>query len=125
LSAYQKTIGRAVTLSGVGVHGGAAASVTFLPADADTGIVFKRSDLITNADIRAHVSQIGATDLCTALGPQDSRINTVEHLMAAISSLAIDNLVVEVEGPEVPILDGTSARFIDAFDDAGIVSSVF
>lgn len=122
MSAYQKTIGRAVTLSGVGVHGGAAASVTFQPADTDAGIIFQRSDLGTAARaMRAHVSEIGATDLCTALGPQEARINTVEHLMAAIAALGLDNLIVEVAGPEVPILDGTSARFIDAFDEAGIV----
>jgi len=122
LSAYQKTIGRAVTLSGVGVHGGAAASVTFQPADTDAGIIFQRSDLgMAARAMRAHVSEIGATDLCTALGPQEARINTVEHLMAAIAALGLDNLIVEVDGPEVPILDGTSARFIDAFDEAGIV----
>ena len=123
MSAYQKTIGRAVTLSGVGVHGGAPASATFFPADADTGIVFQRSDLKGKAsEVRAHVSQIGATDLCTSLGPKESKIDTVEHLLAAIVALGIDNLVVEVDGPEVPILDGTSARFIEAFDEAGIVS---
>ncbi|MBC2885929.1 UDP-3-O-acyl-N-acetylglucosamine deacetylase [Ochrobactrum sp. CM-21-5] len=123
MSAYQKTIGRAITLSGVGVHGGAPASVTFLPADADTGIVFQRSDLKGNArDIRAHVSEIGATDLSTSLGPKEARINTIEHLMAAVAALGIDNLVVEVDGPEVPILDGTSARFIEAFDEAGIAA---
>ena len=122
MSAYQKTIGRAVTLSGVGVHGGAPASVTFLPADANAGIIFQRSDLGTaSRDIHAHVSEIGATDLSTALGPQEARVNTVEHLMAAIAAVGIDNLIIEVNGPEVPILDGTSARFIEAFDEAGIV----
>ncbi|WP_343312335.1 UDP-3-O-acyl-N-acetylglucosamine deacetylase [Brucella sp. BE17] len=123
MSTYQKTIGHPITLSGVGVHGGRPASVTFLPADADSGIIFQRSDLKGKADaIRAHVSQIGATDLCTSLGPKDAKIDTVEHLMAAISSLGIDNLIVEVDGPEMPIMDGTSARFLQAFDEAGLVS---
>lgn len=72
--------------------------------------------------MRAHVSQISATSLCTSLGPKESRIDTVEHLMAAITALGIDNLVVEVEGPEVPILDGASARFIEALDEAGTVT---
>lgn len=122
MSAYQKTIGRPLTLSGVGVHGGQPASVTFLPADADTGILFQRSDLKGQAAaIRAHVSQIGATDLCTSLGPKDAKIDTIEHLMAAISSLGIDNLMVEVDGPEMPIMDGTSARFLQALDEAGLV----
>ncbi len=122
MNAYQKTIGRAVTLSGVGVHGGASASVTFRPAEADTGILFERSDIKGRAPVRAHVSQIGATDLCTSLGAKDARIDTVEHLMAAIASLGIDNLIVEVDGPEVPILDGTSARFIEAFDEVGAIA---
>ncbi|MBV2143925.1 UDP-3-O-acyl-N-acetylglucosamine deacetylase [Falsochrobactrum sp. TDYN1] len=123
MSAYQKTIGRAVTLEGFGVHGGAAASVTFIPAQADSGIIFRRSDIKQGSrDIRAHVSQVGATDLCTALGPEDARINTVEHLMAAIAALGIGNLLVEVDGPEIPILDGASARFIVALDEAGIVT---
>ncbi|WP_416352750.1 UDP-3-O-acyl-N-acetylglucosamine deacetylase, partial [Brucella suis] len=122
LNAYQKTIGRAVTLSGVGVHGGAPASARLLPADADTGILFQRSDIKDSAPVCAHVSQIGATDLCTSLGAREARIDTVEHLMAAISALGIDNLVVEIEGPEVPILDGTSARFIEAVDSVGVVT---
>lgn len=122
MNIYQKTIGRAITLSGVGVHGGTPASVTFFPADADAGILFRRSDLKGKAaDVRAHVSQIGATALCTSLGPKESKIDTVEHLMAAVAALGIDNLVVEVDSPEVPILDGASARFIEAFDEAGIV----
>ncbi|ENT05225.1 UDP-3-O-acyl-N-acetylglucosamine deacetylase [Brucella sp. 63/311] len=122
MNAYQKTIGRAVTLSGVGVHGGAPASAWLLPADADTGILFQRSDIKDSAPVCAHVSQIGATDLCTSLGAREARIDTVEHLMAAISALGIDNLVVEIEGPEVPILDGTSARFIEAVDSVGVVT---
>ncbi|WP_277592573.1 UDP-3-O-acyl-N-acetylglucosamine deacetylase [Brucella melitensis] len=122
MNAYQKTIGRAVTLSGVGIHGGAPASARLLPADADTGILFQRSDIKDSAPVCAHVSQIGATDLCTSLGAREARIDTVEHLMAAISALGIDNLVVEIEGPEVPILDGTSARFIEAVDSVGVVT---
>ncbi|ENR63377.1 UDP-3-O-acyl-N-acetylglucosamine deacetylase [Brucella abortus] len=122
MNAYQKTIGRAVTLLGVGVHGGAPASARLLPADADTGILFQRSDIKDSAPVCAHVSQIGATDLCTSLGAREARIDTVEHLMAAISALGIDNLVVEIEGPEVPILDGTSARFIEAVDSVGVVT---
>jgi UDP-3-O-[3-hydroxymyristoyl] N-acetylglucosamine deacetylase len=85
--------------------------------------LFLRSDLKGSArEIRAHVSEIGATDLCTSLGPKEAKIDTVEHLMAAVAALGIDNLIVEVDGPEVPILDGTSARFIEALDEAGIVT---
>ncbi len=121
LIAHQKTIGRAVALEGVGVHGGAPASATFRPAPIDAGVVFRRSDLAGSAPVRAHVSEIGATDLNTSLGPREARINTVEHLMAAVSALGIDNLTVEIDGPEVPILDGASARFIAALDEAGVV----
>ncbi|PWL17262.1 UDP-3-O-acyl-N-acetylglucosamine deacetylase [Falsochrobactrum shanghaiense] len=123
MGVYQKTISRAVTLEGFGVHGGKAASVTFNPAPADQGIVFRRSDKGPALPaIPAHVSQIGATDLCTALGPQEARINTVEHLMAAVAALGIDNLLIEVDGPEIPILDGASVQFIQALDRAGIVA---
>lgn len=122
MGTFQKTIERAFTLSGVGVHGGQPVSATFIPADPDTGVVFRRTDVKGEPeDIRAHASSIGSTDLNTSIGPAHARINTVEHLMAALAALGISNVVVEIDGPEVPILDGTSAQFIEALDEAGIV----
>lgn len=122
LNAQQKTIGGRVTLAGVGVHGGAPSTVTFLPAAANTGIVFHRFDAQGRGHaIAAHVDEIRATDLCTSLGRHGVQVDTVEHLMAAVAALEIDNLIVEVDAREVPILDGTSAQYIKAFDEVGLV----
>lgn len=114
----QTTLKSRVTLSGIGVHSGQPVTVHCNPADADTGIVFHFSD---GSEIRALVSEIGATDLCTVLGnPAACHVGTVEHMMAALFGLGIDNLAIEIDGPEVPILDGSAAAFVDAFEQAGI-----
>jgi UDP-3-O-[3-hydroxymyristoyl] N-acetylglucosamine deacetylase len=122
LQDYQTTLKTRVSLSGIGVHGGKPVSVHFNPADADTGVVFIRSDLDDGTrEIRALVSEIGATDLCTVLGdPSGAHVATVEHLLAALFALGIDNVSIEIDGPEVPILDGSAQEFVDAFDHAGI-----
>ena len=122
LDDYQTTLKSRVSLSGVGVHDGRAVSIHFHPADPDTGIVFSkcggRGETI---ELRALVSEIGATDLCTVLGdPSGAYVATVEHLLAALSSLGIDNVLIEIDGNEVPILDGSAAQFVEAFDQAGI-----
>ena len=119
---HQTTLKSRVTLSGIGVHSGKQGSVHFLPADADTGIVFHLADGTEQGrEVRALFSEIGATDLCTMIGdPDGAHIATVEHLMAALFGMGIDNVIVEPEGSEVPILDGSSAQFVDAFDQAGI-----
>jgi UDP-3-O-[3-hydroxymyristoyl] N-acetylglucosamine deacetylase len=119
---YQTTIKSRVSLEGFGVHSGKPVSVSFHPADPDTGIVFVHSDQNgASREIRALVSEIGATDLCTALGdPSGHHVGTVEHVMAALFGLGIDNVAIEVEGDEMPILDGSAAGFVDAIDQAGI-----
>ena len=119
---YQTTIKSRVTLAGFGVHSGKPVSITFLPADPDTGVVFHHIDIGGETrEIRALVSEIGATDLCTALGdPAGHHVGTVEHVMAALFGLGIDNVVVEVDGDEMPILDGSAAAFVEAIDQAGI-----
>ena len=122
LQGYQTTVNERVTLSGVGVHTGSPVTVTFLPADPNTGIVFQKSNLTKDTkDVRAVVSEIGSTDFSTVLGNCDeSRIGTVEHLMAALSGLGIDNLTVLIDGDEVPILDGSAQEFVDAIDQVGL-----
>jgi UDP-3-O-[3-hydroxymyristoyl] N-acetylglucosamine deacetylase len=119
---YQTTLKSSVTLTGVGVHGGKPVSITFHPADPDTGVTFNRVDLGCDArELRALVAEVGATDLCTVLGnPQGVHVATVEHLMATLSALGIDNVGVEIDAEEVPILDGSAAEFVEAFDQAGI-----
>jgi UDP-3-O-[3-hydroxymyristoyl] N-acetylglucosamine deacetylase len=122
LNGFQTTINERVTLSGVGVHNGTPVSVTFLPADANTGIVFQKSTMNRDAkDVRAIVAEVGSTDFCTVLGTCDaSRVGTVEHLMAALSGLGVDNLLVLIDGDEVPILDGSAQEFVDAIDQVGL-----
>jgi len=119
---YQTTVKSRVSLSGFGVHGGKPVTIHFNPADPDTGIVFsKQRDDGETVEIRALAAEIGATDLCTMLGDSSRGfVGTVEHLLAALSSLGVDNLNIEIDGDEVPILDGSSARFVEALDQAGI-----
>jgi UDP-3-O-[3-hydroxymyristoyl] N-acetylglucosamine deacetylase len=111
-----------VSLSGIGVHSGKPVSIHFHPADADTGIVFHCSDASgKQKEIRALVSEVGGTDLCTVLGdPAGLHVATVEHVMASLFGLGIDNVMVEIDGVEAPILDGSAALLVEAFDHAGI-----
>ncbi|SJM35850.1 UDP-3-O-acyl-N-acetylglucosamine deacetylase [Mesorhizobium delmotii] len=118
---YQTTLRSRATLTGTGVHSGNPVTVHFLPADADTGVVFQLSNGSEDREFRALVSEVGATDLCTMLGdPAGEHIATVEHLMATLFGLGIDNVVIEIDGHEVPILDGSAMAFVEAIDQAGI-----
>jgi UDP-3-O-[3-hydroxymyristoyl] N-acetylglucosamine deacetylase len=121
---YQTTLKSRVTLSGIGVHSGKQVSITFHPADADSGVVFHQLEGEgEGCELRALVSEVGSTDLCTMLGdPAGHHVATVEHVMAAVLGLGIDNLLIEIDGSEVPILDGSAAMFVAAFDQAGIES---
>jgi UDP-3-O-[3-hydroxymyristoyl] N-acetylglucosamine deacetylase len=118
---FQTTIAERISLFGAGVHSGAPVTISFVPADPDTGIVFHRLDgADASHEIRALVSEVGTTDLSTTLTNRAGvTISTVEHVMAAIAGSGIDNMVIEIDGPEVPILDGTSSAFLDAFEQAG------
>jgi UDP-3-O-[3-hydroxymyristoyl] N-acetylglucosamine deacetylase len=122
LNGFQTTINEAVTISGVGVHNGSPVSLTFLPADPNSGIVFQKSSVTRDSqDVRALVTEVGSTDFSTVLGSCDaSRVGTVEHLMAALSGLGVDNLLVLIDGDEVPILDGSAQEFVDAIDQVGL-----
>lgn len=122
LLGFQTTIANAVQLTGIGVHSGNPVSMTFQPAEAGTGIVFHRLyDNGNVTELKAVSTNVGNTDLCTVLGrslPQS--VATIEHVMAAIYAMGIDNLLVAVDGPEVPIMDGSSAAFIEAIEQVGI-----
>lgn len=122
LHAFQTTLKSRASLSGIGVHSGEPVRVHFNPADADTGVVFQSlGGEHDGAEIRGLFSEIGATDLCTVLGkPGGAHVATVEHLMAALLGLGIDNVLIEVEGNEIPILDGSAEAFVTALDEAGI-----
>ncbi len=119
----QTTLGRPAGLSGVGVHSGEPVSMSIGPAVADAGIVFRRAGngSARLGEIRAEIGNIGATELCTTLVGDGWSVSTVEHLLAGLSGLGIDNALIELDGNEVPAMDGSSAAFISAIDEAGIV----
>jgi UDP-3-O-[3-hydroxymyristoyl] N-acetylglucosamine deacetylase len=122
IGARQTTIAREIELTGTGVHSGAPVSVILHPAEADTGfkfIVTKRGRLV--AEVAAHVDNVKSLTLCTVIGDDHgTTIGTVEHLLAALRGLSIDNCYIEVDSKELPIMDGSSAPFVDAIDEAGI-----
>lgn len=117
----QKTIKSSVTLSGVGLHTGAKVDITFLPAEAGKGIIFRRSDLEGQPEVPADVDYVVETARGTTLQHNSAKVATVEHALAAAAGLSIDNLVIEINGPEVPILDGSAKPFLDALQSAGVV----
>lgn len=119
---FQTTIAKRIFVSGAGVHSGAPVTLSFLPAAVNTGIVFNVIDSAgVRHPIKALVSEVGATDLSTKLANVEGiTISTIEHVMAAIAGSGIDNMVLEIDGPEVPIFDGSSAAFLEAFDEAGL-----
>lgn len=119
---YQTTLKSRVTLSGIGVHSGKQVTMHFHPADPDTGIVFHYTgEGGPGRELPALVSEVGGTALCTVLGdPSGYHVATVEHVMAALFGLGIDNVSIEIDGAEVPILDGSAAMFVDAIDQVGV-----
>jgi UDP-3-O-[3-hydroxymyristoyl] N-acetylglucosamine deacetylase len=120
--APQRTLKAAIGCVGVGVHSGRRVSLTLRPADAGTGVVFRRTDL--GLDLPARFDRVIDTRLCTVLGlpgEPTARLGTVEHLMAAFAGCGIDNVVAEIDGPELPIVDGSAAPLVFLIDCAGTV----
>ena len=116
----QRTLKSRIPCVGVGVHSGRRVTLTLLPAPADHGIVFRRIDL--NRDIPATYQRVVDTKLCTTIGEGSARVGTIEHLMAALAGAGVDNVLIELDGPEVPIMDGSAAPFSFLLECAGIVS---
>ncbi|MBN1106363.1 MAG: UDP-3-O-acyl-N-acetylglucosamine deacetylase [Deltaproteobacteria bacterium] len=108
----QRTIHKEVSCTGIGLHSGRKIDLIIKPAPADYGIRFIRKDLSTRSVVEACFGNVVDTRLCTTLGQNGTRVSTVEHLMAAFFGLGIDNARVELEGPEVPIMDGSAAPFV-------------
>ena len=121
-SSSQKTINSKVSCKGIGLHSGIDIFLTLIPAPCDTGIIFKRVDLEDGKnEIKAHYKNVVTTNLGTTISNEfGAKVSTIEHLMAAIWGCAIDNLVVEVNGPEVPVMDGSSEPFVFLIECAGI-----
>lgn len=122
ISALQHTLAGSVSCSGVGVHSGAPARLTLRPAAADTGIVFVRTDVAEFARrIPAEVERVTTTNLGTTLANSAGvAVATVEHVLAALSAMGVDNALVEIDGPEVPILDGSSDPFVEMIENTGL-----
>jgi UDP-3-O-[3-hydroxymyristoyl] N-acetylglucosamine deacetylase/3-hydroxyacyl-[acyl-carrier-protein] dehydratase len=116
----QRSIEHEVSLEGLGLHTGARCRVTFHPAPAGHGLIFRRTLGERVVDIPARIEHVKATDRGTVLAVDDVRIHTVEHLQAGLAGLGIDNCLMEMDGPEPPILDGSAAPFIRALREAGI-----
>src|SRR5450755_2906841 len=116
----QRTLRNSIRATGVGLHTGKKVLMTLRPAPPDAGIVFRRTDLAQPVDIRAHAENVGETMLGTTLVKGDVRVSTVEHLLSACAGLGIDNLIVELSAPEVPIMDGSAGPFVFLLQSAGI-----
>ncbi|MBO7463920.1 MAG: bifunctional UDP-3-O-[3-hydroxymyristoyl] N-acetylglucosamine deacetylase/3-hydroxyacyl-ACP dehydratase [Bacteroidales bacterium] len=122
MSEKQKTIKQdSVTLSGFGLHTGVKVNLTFKPAAENTGYRFKRIDLEGQPEVRAIADNVADTSRSTALEEKGARVGTVEHVLAAVYALGIDNILIELDAPETPILDGSAAQFAKAILGAGIV----
>src|SRR5476649_1564881 len=123
--AKQTTLRDQIAISGVGVHSGQPVTLTLNPANDDEGILFRRVavDGSIEREIRADLRAVTATEFATVLGDASGPLcSTAEHLLAALRGLGVDNVVVEIDGPEVPIMDGSAAPFVDAIDQAGLTA---
>jgi len=115
----QRTLSSKIRASGVGLHTGKKISLTLNPAPTNSGIVFKRTD-IKSAPIKASLENVFDTRLSTSLSNDEIKISTVEHLLSALAGIGIDNAVIELDGPEVPIMDGSARPFVFMIQSAGI-----
>jgi UDP-3-O-[3-hydroxymyristoyl] N-acetylglucosamine deacetylase len=116
----QRTIKSRIPCVGNGLHTGQRVRLTLLPAHAGHGVVFRRTDL--GRDIPATHDRVVDTKLCTTIGEGSARVGTIEHLMAALAGAGVDNILIELDGPEVPIMDGSAAPFSFLLECAGVVS---
>ena len=118
----RKTLARPAILEGIGLHLGVRCKLTFQPARARQGIIFRRTDCPGLPQIRAHVSEVSSSERRTQLGKGDHAVHTVEHVLAAVTGMGIDDITIDMDGPEPPILDGSAAPFLAALSEAGLAS---
>ncbi len=119
---FQRTLKNSVTLNGIGIHSGKPVRLTMKPARPNAGIAFIRTDMPGAPQIAAHYKNIINTQMATTLGRGSVHVSTVEHVMAALQGMGVDNAVIEVSGPEVPIMDGSSGPFCEAIAQVGLIS---
>src|SRR5829696_3215090 len=115
----QRTLRRSISCAGIGLHSGNKVTLSLKPAAADFGIRFRRADL-GGLEVPATVQHVGGINLATGLARDAVKVDTVEHLLSALVSLGIDNVIVELNSPEVPIMDGSAAPFIYLIQEAGV-----
>jgi len=120
INPYQNTIRKKIHCSGIGLHTGKEINMNLLPAEANTGIRFIRTDLTEKNFIPAFMNRVVDTTMATTISEGDVSVATTEHLLAAINGLAIDNILVEIDGPEVPIMDGSAFPFVNLLQNAGV-----
>ena len=116
----QRTIKQVVSTIGIGLHSGKKVSMALRPAASNTGIVFRRVDMTPPTLVELHPERVAETRLCTALVQNDAKVATVEHLLSALAALGIDNLYVDLDAPEIPIMDGSASPFLYLLQSAGI-----
>ncbi|HSG61110.1 MAG TPA: UDP-3-O-acyl-N-acetylglucosamine deacetylase [Pseudomonadales bacterium] len=116
----QRTLKNSIRATGVGLHTGKKVYLTLRPAPVDTGIVFRRVDLDPVVEVKAHALNVGDTTMSTTLVNGNVRVSTVEHLLSAVAGLGIDNAIIDVSAPEIPIMDGSAAPFVFLIQSAGI-----
>lgn len=119
---HQYTLAAPISCSGVGLHSGQPVTMTMLPAPPDTGVVFVRKTNGAQVRLGASIRNLVSTELCTAISSQGAQIKTIEHVLAALSGLGVDNVVIEIDAGEVPVLDGSSGPFVRLIRAAGVVS---
>lgn len=117
----QRTLKKVIHATGVGLHNGEKVTLTLRPALINTGIIFKRVDLPQPNEIKATPEAVRDTRMCSALEQDGARVATVEHLMSALAGLGVDNVLIEVNAPEIPIMDGSSGPFVFLLQEAGLV----
>lgn len=116
----QRTLKQAVRATGIGLHSGRKVYMSLLPAGPDTGIVFRRTDLSPVPEVKAQAHLVGEAVMCSTLVEGNVKVATIEHLMSALAGLGIDNCIVELSAPEVPIMDGSAGPFVFLIQSAGI-----
>ncbi|EQC45148.1 UDP-3-O-[3-hydroxymyristoyl] N-acetylglucosamine deacetylase [Bacteriovorax sp. BSW11_IV] len=119
---YQRTIAKSVSITGIGIHSGRKVTMKLHPAEADTGVRFKRVDIPGSEILRASATSVGATENNTTIGEGVNAVHTVEHLLSVLYGLGIDNVFIEIDGPEVPIMDGSGASFVFVLKEIGITT---
>ena len=119
---HQRSLKRAVSLRGIGLFTGEKTEIVLRPAPEGTGIMFRRVDLAGKPKLKATVDNVRETPRCTILGNRHCRVQTVEHVLSALKAFDLDNIIIDVDGPEIPSCDGSASPFVELIEQAGVLS---